>query len=283
MRDVNRVYNFLKRLPIEIKQLQKRLDNLERSNKEMEPKLDNVILQTSKQILDLSRDVEHLQTKQSDILHAVNAINRPSSKSTIKNTSDLQAYNHALDGYYVAFEEKFRGSEKQIKDRLSLSYSKVISRMPESLKKKPAVDIGCGRGELLELFKENGLKPIGVDLNRTMVELCKKKGFEAYEADGLQFLLDQPTDSLSCISGIHLVEHIGFDELMALVNEAYRALAPGGFVLFETPNSENLTVGAYTFWFDSSHLKPIPPLVMEFILEYVGFNASEVTPGREYA
>jgi hypothetical protein len=44
MRDVNRVYNFLKRLPIEIKQLQKRLDNLERSNKEMEPKLDNVIL-----------------------------------------------------------------------------------------------------------------------------------------------------------------------------------------------------------------------------------------------
>ena len=140
----------------------------------------------------------------------------------------------------------------------------------------PIIDIGCGRGEMLKLVKDLDLVGIGIDLNGAMVEQCKKRGYDARQEDALAFLRKQPSSSLAAIGGIHIVEHIPFEQLFELLQECFRTVAPGGFVFFETPNAENIVVGSLTFWYDSSHLKPVPPEALAFILQYVGFNKTKI-------
>ena len=55
-----------------------------------------------------------------------------------------------------------------------------------------------------------------------------------------------------------------------------RALAPGSPLVFVTPNPKTLTVGAYTFWLDPQHLRPIPPELFKFYLEVEGFTDVKV-------
>jgi hypothetical protein len=109
-----------------------------------------------------------------------------------------------------------------------------------------------------------------------MISRCKQLGYNAESSNGLEYLRNAEPKSLGGITGIHLVEHIPFEALIELANESFRTLASGGFVLFETPNSENLSVGSHTFWYDSSHIKPIPPDVLAFIFEYAGFKNVQI-------
>ena len=76
---------------------------------------------------------------------------------------------------------------------------------------------------------------------------------------GLTYLSAQPDGSLAAVTGIHIVEHITHEERLRLFAECYRALAPGGAVIFETPNPRAALVGSYTFWIDPSHRQPVAP------------------------
>jgi O-antigen chain-terminating methyltransferase len=109
-------------------------------------------------------------------------------------------------------------------------------------------------------------------MNHDMVKKTKSLGFVVYETDAMSYISDQKTGSLAAITGFHLVEHIPFDLLIKLFEECYRALSPGGFVLFETPNPQNLIVGACNFYVDPSHNKPIPPELLDFALDSIGFK-----------
>ncbi|MCK8601074.1 methyltransferase domain-containing protein [Desulfoferrobacter suflitae] len=179
-------------------------------------------------------------------------------------------YQHRLDALYVSFEDEFRGTREEIKERARI-YLPIVTEAGAGTQERPILDIGCGRGEWLELLHEEGLTAFGIDLNRVLVQQCADIGLTVYEAEALCYLRESPDNSLGAITGIHIIEHLSFDNLVALLDECLRALKPGGLLIFETPNPENLIVGACNFYFDPTHLRPLPPPSMEYMLETRGF------------
>jgi SAM-dependent methyltransferase len=200
-------------------------------------------------------------------------------------TKELLVDNHSLDRFYIDFENKFRGTENEIKKRQTV-YLPYFKKFKTDYKKYPVLDIGCGRGEMLGVLKSAGINAIGIDLNQTMVERARGLGYKAEQAEALSYLSDKSTGSLSAITGFHLAEHIPFELMIRLFEECYRVLRPGGFIIFETPNPESIHVGSFSFYYDPSHLHPIPPDVMAFTLANRGFDKVEVLrlhPKREIA
>jgi len=136
----------------------------------------------------------------------------------------------------------------------------------------PVLDLGCGRGEWLELLKQNDFKGIGVDINRVMLALCKEYGLDVFEGDALAFLRGQPAGSLGAVTGFHIIEHLPLKTLIQLIDEVLRVLKPGGMVIFESPNPENLVTGACNFYTDPTHRNPLPPGTTRHLLEVRGFG-----------
>lgn len=174
-----------------------------------------------------------------------------------------------LAAYYKAFEDAHRGSLDDILSKQS-QYLPLIKGF--EINNKNAIDIGCGRGEWLSLLKSNGFKPVGVDMNPVMVRMCQEKGLEAVVSDASDYLQNQFESSIGLITGFHIIEHIGFEVLFNIAKESKRVLQPGGIVIFETPNPENIMVGSNTFYDDFSHKNPLTPNSVKFLFEYLGFS-----------
>ncbi|HIG65174.1 MAG TPA: class I SAM-dependent methyltransferase [Methyloprofundus sp.] len=173
------------------------------------------------------------------------------------------------DTFYMQLEDRFRGSEKQISQRLQ-QYIPILEAL-ESAHKTTAIDLGCGRGEWLALLHQRQWNVTGIDLNIAMVKRCLDQGFQADAGDALSYLKALPEQSQSLITGFHIAEHVSFDILLEIINEAYRVLMPEGVLLLETPNPENLQVGAHTFYMDPSHRQPLPPQLLHFSIQQQGF------------
>ena len=172
--------------------------------------------------------------------------------------------------FYQAFEEKYRGSADEIKSRLRI-YFPFIQPLVTLFEDASAVDLGCGRGEWLELLKELSIDLQGVDIDENMLKLCKEKGLNVKKYEAISFLKSLPAASQVIVSGFHIIEHIDFSQLQLLVEEALRVLKQGGLLILETPNPENIIVGTSGFYLDPTHTKPIPPLLLSFLPEYYGF------------
>lgn len=175
--------------------------------------------------------------------------------------------------FYRAFEDRYRGSRDIIKDRLRAyaRFTDPLLQLPGSTAMPLALDLGCGRGEWLELLGESGFDARGVDLDQGMLAACQERGLNAQHGDALAALRAQPDASLALVSCFHLVEHLPFDLVRELIAVALRALQPGGLLIMETPNPENLTVGATSFYLDPSHVHPLPPGLLGFAAEHAGF------------
>lgn len=186
---------------------------------------------------------------------------------------------HQLDDYYLAFEAIFRGDEDQVLANLQRYLPQVEQARGIGTR---ALDLGCGRGEWLQLLIEQGFDAHGVDLNSTMVEYCRAQGLRVAEADLLEVLRAQPEASHALISALHIAEHLPFDVLYAMVHEAQRVLAPGGVLIIETPNPENVLVGSHTFYHDPTHRNPLTPTSISFLLEFHGFTGLEVLRFNPY-
>jgi len=126
------------------------------------------------------------------------------------------------------------------------------------------------------LLKEKGYKARGIDLNRIMIQQCKDLGLDVIEVDVIAFLRKQEANSLGAITGFHIIEHLPLRTLVTLFDEALRVLAPGGLAIFETPNPENIIVGACNFYIDPTHRNPLPPDPIKFIAEQRGFVRVEI-------
>jgi len=181
---------------------------------------------------------------------------------------------HKLDALYAELEDNFRGSQEEIKERFRAYLPHIKSLVVTD--DTPIVDLGCGRGEWLELLKEEGYRALGIDNNQVLLDRCRARGLEVIESDALQYLRGRPDNSLSAITGFHIIEHLQIDVLMNLLDEIIRVLRPGGLVLFETPNPENVLVGSNYFYFDPTHRNPLPSLLMKFLLEARGLHRIEV-------
>jgi len=172
--------------------------------------------------------------------------------------------------FYLAFEDQYRGSRALIKERLRV-YLPFVEPLLTVYSSCEALDIGCGRGEWIELLTDTGFSVSGVDLDKGMLEACHDLGLNAKEADGILYLRTLADESLAVISAFHVVEHIAFEQLQTLAAEAHRALMPGGLLIMETPNPENIIVATRNFYLDPTHERPIPPDLLSFVAEYAGF------------
>lgn len=176
-----------------------------------------------------------------------------------------------LDGLYQAFEDVFRGSRAEIKRRLT----PYVGRLGGALG-RPVLDIGCGRGEWLELLRESGIAAHGIDSNAAAVARCMALGLDARHADLATHLDTLEAGSLGAVTAFHVAEHLTFPALVGMVDAAWRVLAPGGLLILETPNPETMRVGATTFYNDPTHRNPVMPEPLAFILRHRGFVETEI-------
>ena len=174
------------------------------------------------------------------------------------------------DNFYRAFEERHRGPRELILSRLAV-YRPFISPLKLINLAPPAIDLGCGRGEWLELLLDEGFSPLGIDQDEEMLQGCREQNLPAQQGDAVAYLATLPNESQAVISAFHVVEHISFDQLRTVVSEAFRVLKPGGLLIMETPNPENIVVATRNFYLDPTHLRPIPPQLLSFLPEYYGF------------
>ncbi|WP_090730076.1 class I SAM-dependent methyltransferase [Azotobacter beijerinckii] len=172
--------------------------------------------------------------------------------------------------FYRAFEERLRGSRALIKERQTV-YLPFIAPLKMLYASCPALDLGCGRGEWLEILRENGFEARGVDFDQGMLEGCDTLSLPAEQGEALETLKLLADESLALISGFHIAEHMPFERLQQLVAEALRVLKPAGLLILESPNAENLVVGTNNFYLDPTHERPIPHLLLSFLTEYTGF------------
>jgi O-antigen chain-terminating methyltransferase len=177
-----------------------------------------------------------------------------------------------LDELFASFPERFRGEREEVKEGLRFYLPFIRSAQIT----QDILDIGCGRGEWLELLKEEGMEGRGVEANPLLVERARQRGLEVVAADALRYLNAQPDESLNAVTGFHFIEHLSFEIFVELLDEIRRTLRPGGLVIFETPNPKNLVVGACNFYSDPTHLKPLFPDTVQFIMSHLGFAGVRV-------
>lgn len=193
---------------------------------------------------------------------------------------DVDADGHSnarptFDDLYRAFEDTFRGSRETIIDRMRVYHPLYTMQPADYRAKHPALDLGCGRGEWLELLRNEGWAIEGVDSNEGMASDSPVSDHVVI-GDALAHLRSKPNSSLGVVSAFHVVEHITTDALLTWLAEIKRVLAPGGLLLLETPNPESLNVSTWTFLMDPTHVKPVPPALLKFLVDQIGFAGSQV-------
>lgn len=181
----------------------------------------------------------------------------------------------SFDQMYRAFEDKFRGSPESILERLR-AYLPLLAQLPKGIGEGRAIDIGCGRGEWLEIAAEAGFTAVGVDLNVGMAQAALDKSFQVEIGDALEFLRRQEPASAAVISAFHVAEHLSVDYLLEVLSECHRVLDDGGLLIVETPNPENISVGTWKFHLDPTHQKPLPPVLLEFLVQESGFSRTAI-------
>lgn len=187
------------------------------------------------------------------------------------------------DNFYHDFEASFRGTREEISARLRDAYAPFLACAAEAFPDPKALDVGCGRGEWIELAQSFGIAAKGVDLDDGMLADCFALGLDVAKADAIEYLQMSPADSLAVVSGFHIAEHLPFEALRALIREALRALRPGGLLILETPNAENISVGTLWFHMDPTHNRPLPPGFLSFLGRNAGFARVDVLRLQEDA
>lgn len=186
------------------------------------------------------------------------------------------------DNFYRAFEDRYLGSQELIKSRRA-QYLPFVDKLKKIYQDGKVFDIGCGRGEWLSLMKEAGWDALGVDIDDGMLQGCLEKNLTVKKGDAVDFIRGLDSESHVVISAFHVVEHITFDELRTIVHESLRVLKPGGLLILETPNPENILVATNNFYIDPTHVRPIPHQLLSFLPEYYGFKRVKTIRMQESA
>jgi SAM-dependent methyltransferase len=185
-------------------------------------------------------------------------------------TPQTVARAHEEHGYFV-LERRYRGTEEEIRERIS----RYLPYLREVRERGPVLDLGCGRGESLALLRDEGIAARGVDSSARMVAVCRERGLEAAEGDLFETLAAVPAGSLGGVVSCHVIEHLPGPSLGRLVHLAWRALAPGGVLILETPNPLSVVVAARNFWLDPTHQRPVHPESLKLLYDLAGFDPIE--------
>lgn len=262
---------------LKINQLESKIDEQKTINSELDIKInkkqvmissyDSKISELNNKVFELAINYRSIQYRYNEILEKIESGNNSSyyensEKLAIKKESLLQS-EQIFD--YVSFENQFRGSREDIKNRQK-------AYLPYFENKENVLDIGCGRGEFLELLLENGITSHGIDLNTDMVEISKRHGLSVEKADAIGYLKNLEDDSLGGIFLGQVIEHMPFEIIIELVSLAFNKLKTDSYLIMETPNPETLAIFNRFFYVDPTHVKPVHPLTAKFIVESRGFT-----------
>jgi SAM-dependent methyltransferase len=170
---------------------------------------------------------------------------------------------------YVAFEDRYRGSTEDIRKRLQ-------DYLPLFRGAENVLDVGCGRGEFLDLLRTEGVSARGIDLNDDMVAQCRSRGLTADRADALTFLAAQPEESLGGLIAIQVVEHLEPPYLIRFIEAAYRAMKPGAALVLETINAACWSAFFDSYIRDFTHARPLHPDTLRYLVQASGFRSAEI-------
>ena len=185
-------------------------------------------------------------------------------------TSSSGAFTSSLDSYkYVGFENEFRGSQEAISARLE-------SYLPIFVGASDVLDVGCGRGEFLDLLKARGVSGRGLDLNHEMVEVCRARGLDVAETDVVSYLEGAPDGSLGGLFAAQVVEHLEPAYLLRFLDLAFHKLRPGAPVVLETLNPACWTAFFDSFIRDITHVWPLHPETLRYLVLASGFSSARI-------
>ena len=184
-------------------------------------------------------------------------------------TAAVVTSSEALSHKYVGFEDQFRGATADIAARQA-GYVEIFAGASDVL------DIGCGRGEFLALLQARGVRARGIDVNESMIEVCVQQGLDATKADALEYLRAQPPASLGGLIAAQVVEHLDPAYLTNLLDAAYAALRPGAPIVLETINPACWFAFFESYVRDITHVRPLHPDTLKFLLQASGFGGVEV-------
>ena len=179
------------------------------------------------------------------------------------------AVESAAGSVYTAFENRFRGSREEIRARQRNDVALFAGLAP-------VVDLGCGRGEFLELLREAGIEGRGVEGNANVVRECREKGLDVVAGDLVEFLRAQVPASLGGVFAAQVVEHLPPPSLGALLGEAHRALRKGGLLVLETVNAASALAFHEVFVRDLTHERPLHPETLRFMAAAAGFAEARI-------
>jgi len=214
---------------------------------------------------ELRRQSQEFATQTSQALEALAARVENLEERTLSSGWQVEK-----DFDYVAFENRFRGTEALIEERQS-AYLDYFREAPGMV-----VDLGCGRGEFLTLLSQAGVKAYGVDQNPGMAAACRARGFEIKAEDAVRHLEDCQPASLGGIFCAQVLEHLGSSQVLRFFPAAARALKPGGVLIAETLNPQSLLLFAGPLYVDLGHTKPLHPLTLEYLAQAAGFPQPQI-------
>lgn len=257
-------------LAVRAQELDRRVAELDRRLGELGHKTDARLSGLERAAGSERSQVEASLARLQDTLAELAASGRVSAEA-VQAVSDQR--RAARGSGYLTFEDLHRGDREEIKERQRV-YVPYFREAADA--GHPVVDLGCGRGEFLELCREEGLPARGVDLNPEMAASCRGRSLEVDEGDALDYLRQAPEGSLGGILMAQLIEHLELDQLTELVSLAVSRLRPGGVLIAETINPQCLTTFSGAFYLDLTHNKPIHPEAARFLWQWAGLGEVEV-------
>jgi O-antigen chain-terminating methyltransferase len=221
--------------------------------------------------LALKREVERILSGQ-EVQRVQGVQELPASAEKSRQNTQLPTPGvfRSLDSYkYVGFEDQFRGSRDAIRARLE-------SYLPFFAGAADVLDIGCGRGEFLELLAGAGVKARGIDLNHEMAELCRSRGLDVTEADAVGYLSTLPDASLGGIFAAQVVEHLQPGYLLQFLELAFHKVRPGGRIVLETLNPACWVAFFDSYIRDITHVWPLHPETLKYLVLASGFTRADL-------
>jgi len=186
--------------------------------------------------------------------------------------SAMEDMQHAISGAglirpeeYPAFQSRFRGSEKLLRERLLLHVEVLRGR-------KRVLDIGCGDGLFLKMLGEAGIDATGVDSNKAMIESARQHGLKVLQQDVLTAVDRLAPGEYDAITAFHVIEHLPAAQLRQFLEHCYEILPEDGMLLLEMPNISNITTLTRSYFADPTHMMPRDPRLISFMLESIGFG-----------